>query len=89
MNHEAIYALYPEVVRIDDTEGAFDINGNKIIIDELLVSSWINPLLYKKLREKEYPSIEEQLDIQYWDKVNGTTVWIDTINSIKLKYPKG
>lgn len=43
---------------------------------------------YATLRLQEYPSREEQLDMMYWDKVNGTTVWEDTIQAIKDKYPK-
>jgi len=43
---------------------------------------------YATLRQQEYPSREEQLDMMYWDKVNGTTVWEDTIQAIKDKYPK-
>ena len=33
MNHEAIYKLYSTVVRVDDTAGAFDKDGNKVEID--------------------------------------------------------
>lgn len=40
-------------------------------------------------RVKEYPSIQEQLDMQYWDLVNGTNTWQDAINAVKAKYPKG
>ena len=43
---------------------------------------------YATLRQQEYPSREEQLDMMYSDKVNGTTVWEDTIQAIKDKYPK-
>jgi hypothetical protein len=43
---------------------------------------------YATLRQQEYPSREEQLDMMYWDKVNETTVWEDTIQAIKDKYPK-
>jgi len=43
---------------------------------------------YATLRSQEYPSRDEQLDMMYWDKVNGTTVWEDTIQAIKDKYPK-
>jgi len=43
---------------------------------------------YKEDRKAEYKSIEEQLDMQYWDKVNGTTTWQDHINEVKAKYPK-
>ena len=43
---------------------------------------------YDRLRVAEYPSREDQLDMMYWDKVNGTTTWEDTIQAIKDKYPK-
>lgn len=43
---------------------------------------------YQRDRAKEYPSIQEQLDMQYWDKINGTNNWQDAINAVKAKYPK-
>ena len=43
---------------------------------------------YKDLRISEYPSLEEQQDMQYWDAVNSTTTWKDKIAEIKTKYPK-
>jgi hypothetical protein len=43
---------------------------------------------YATLRQQEYPSREEQLDMMYWDRVNGTNIWEDTIQAIKDKYPK-
>ena len=39
-------------------------------------------------RALAYPSIVDQLDMIYWDQVNGTRVWSDTIGAIKAKYPK-
>lgn len=43
---------------------------------------------YAEKRIAEYPAIVEQLDMIYWDGVNGTTNWQDKIAEIKLKYPK-
>jgi len=43
---------------------------------------------YATLRQQEYPTIQEQEDMKYWDEINGTTVWRDTITAIKDKYPK-
>lgn len=43
---------------------------------------------YAEKRQKEYPSLQEQLDMIYWDKVNNTSVWQNTITNIKEKYPK-
>lgn len=39
-------------------------------------------------RFNEYPSITDQLDMLYWDKVNGTNNWQTTIQAVKDKYPK-
>jgi hypothetical protein len=36
-----------------------------------------------------YPLIQDQLDMLYWDKVNGTTVWQDAIAKVKAQFPKG
>ena len=35
-----------------------------------------------------YASIAEQLEMQYWDSINGTTKWKDHIAAVKAKYPK-
>lgn len=43
---------------------------------------------YKKHRLREYPSVRRQLDMLYWDAINGTTTWMDAITKIKNKYPK-
>ena len=39
-------------------------------------------------RDRVYPTIQEQLDMQYWDKVNGTTNWQDAIAKVKADTPK-
>ena len=88
MNHKAIRALYSQVVIIDDETGAFDAEGNQIEIDLDLVNAWIDPNEYKYQRELAYPSIQEQLDMQYWDKINNTTTWQDAIDAVKAQYPK-
>jgi len=43
---------------------------------------------YQRERATAYPSIQEQLDMQYWDKVNGTTNWEDAIAKVKSDTPK-
>ncbi len=43
---------------------------------------------YQRDRAAAYPSLAEQMDMQYWDSVNGTTVWADTIAAIKAAHPK-
>ena len=43
---------------------------------------------YQRDRADAYPSIQEQLDMQYWDSVNGTTTWSDAIAQVKADHPK-
>jgi hypothetical protein len=85
MNHNAIYKLYPTVVTIDDTAGAFDAQGNKVEIDMTLVNAWVDPEAYKYKRAAEYPSIADQLDKIFHD---GIDEWKETIQAVKDKYPK-
>jgi hypothetical protein len=39
-------------------------------------------------RANNYPSLADQLDLQYWDKINNTNKWEEAINAVKTKYPK-
>ena len=71
----------------------FDNNPNKITIDQIKTKKAELDKIdeaneYKMKRKKEYPRIEEQLDMQYHDLKNGTTTWEDAIKSVKVKYPK-
>jgi len=43
---------------------------------------------YAESRLREYPSINDQMDMLYHDQLNGTTTWRDTIAAVKEKYPK-
>jgi uncharacterized small protein (DUF1192 family) len=43
---------------------------------------------YQRDRAVAYPSIQEQLDMQYWDSINGTTTWQDAISTVKSQYAK-
>jgi len=50
------------------------------------IQAKINENQYQRTRV--YPSIGDQLDMQYWDNVNGTTNWEDAIAKVKLDNPK-
>ena len=83
--------------------GGFAIDGNGVVtfsegttpvteqaIQEEMTriqSVWDN-VQYQRDRAAAYPSIQQQLDMQYWDSVNGTTTWQDAINAVKAQYPK-
>ena len=71
-DHDAIRKAYPDAVTIDDTHGAFKLDGTKIdlvqsVIDAARVE--LNKLNYQRDRAIAYPSIQEQLDMQYWDQM--------------------
>ena len=43
---------------------------------------------YIQARQEAYGSIADQLDMQYWDNVNGTTTLKDHIAQVKSDNPK-
>ncbi len=90
--HKAIRAIHSSVVTINgdtqETIVAKDNSGNDVSINWTQVNAWTNPDQYKIDREVAYPSIQEQLDMQYWDSVNGTTTWKDAIAKVKSDNPK-
>jgi len=83
--HSAIIQLNTSVVKIiGDT--AYDVDGNEVSYDQTAVDNLIASKQYQE--DRQYPSIGEQLDMQYWDSVNGTTTWKDAIQAVKDSNPK-
>ena len=39
-------------------------------------------------RDRQYPSIGDQLDMQYHDQLDGTTTWKDAVAKVKSDNPK-
>ena len=87
MNHLAIYKLYPQVVTVDDTAGAFDAQGNQVSIDLTLVNAWVDPDQYKYQRASEYPAIGDQLDA-LWKGGDAAAEMLAKVQAVKSKYPK-
>ena len=103
LDHEAIYKAYAgTVVSISDDNGAFDKDGNAVTLEQskidaarISLNNEIAATLYQKQRTGEagttdtiYLPLDQQLDMQYWDSVNGTTTWKDHVAAVKAKYPK-
>ena len=81
---EAIMILYPDVLDVDANGIAWISSGIEKTVDA-------DALALKKVqlaRAAAYPSLEEQMDMQYWDSVNGTTTWKDAIAKVKSDNPK-
>tara|TARA_R100001015_G_C4559215_1_gene119406 strand:+ start:553 stop:834 length:282 start_codon:yes stop_codon:yes gene_type:complete len=89
LDHNAIYKAYPTVRTIDDDEGAFDIDGNSVTLEQSKVDSArieLDKEIYKDKRQQEYPHWSTQLDYIYH---NGVEKWkTDMVDPIKKKYPK-
>jgi hypothetical protein len=84
MNHESIYATHPTVVTIRG-DVAYDKDENIVEYNEATVQAYIDANAYKGLRQKEYPSIPDQLDTLYH---SGLDAWKAQIKTVKDKYPK-
>ena len=87
MNHNAIYALYPQVVTVDDGTGAFDAQGNRVEIDMDAINAWVDPNAYKAQRAAAYPPIGEQLDA-LWKGGDAAADMLARVQAVKLEYPK-
>ena len=43
---------------------------------------------YARARAEAYPSIGDQLDMQYHDQTEGSRTWLDAIEAVKEAHPK-
>ena len=56
--------------------------------DTISINEKLNAIeAVRQARKDAYPKLEEQLDMQYWDSVNGTTTWKDKVAEIKAAHP--
>ena len=80
-DEQSITGLYPGclIIRTERTVGPSDPDPRTD--DEKAVA-------YRDQRRIAYPPIGDQLDMIYWDQINGTTVWRDTITAVKTAHPK-
>ncbi len=77
-----------DINQITWLNGTTPIPANEILAKQQELIAEYNSNQYQRDRAKAYPSIQEQLDMQYWDKVNGTNNWQNAINAVKAQYPK-
>jgi hypothetical protein len=88
MNHDAVYAMYSQVVTIDDVDGARDAQGNKVEIDMDAVNAWVDPNAYKAKRKAEYPPMTDYLDGVVKGDQEQIEKYIADCLAVKAKYPK-
>ena len=92
LDHDAIRKAYPEVVYLNDDTGAFKADGTQITLVQsdidaarTTLDAEYNAQEYARNREKEYPSVVDQLDLIYH---SGIDAWKAKIKETKDKYPK-
>ena len=89
VNPNAEFSINAEDInQITWHNGTTPIPVNEILAKQQELIAEYNSKQYQRNRAKAYPSIQEQLDMQYWDKVNGTDNWEQAINAVKAQYPK-
>ena len=84
---EELKPMYMQMANGDLVEYT-DSQYNQRIQDEkeVLLDEYNNG--YKTARQEAYGSWQQQMDMLYWDEVNGTTTWKDHIAQVKTDNPK-
>ena len=103
LDHEAIYKVYSDCVRIDDSLGAFKADGSQITLVQsdidaarVTLDAETAAVKYKTDRTTDgsttYDTIGNQLDMLYADmlagKLDTTGTWATQIKNVKDSNPK-
>jgi len=84
-----IEAAKPLYKQVNNERFEFTDDDYAQAVTDLANSKWQEQEFgYIQARQEAYGSIAEQLDMQYWDSVNGTTTWKDAITKVKTDNPK-
>lgn len=88
-NGNEFNSMFKKAVGVDEHETAImSSDPKKFGVTWSQVEEKINATQYQRDRISQYPSIQDQLDMQYHDQVNGTTTWKDSIAKVKSDNPK-
>ncbi len=93
---EALRTIHPNAQNTEGKAGSIvakDSNNDVIVLDETKINAEVDRIEAEWIakeyqRARQYPSLGDQLDMQYWDQVNGTTTWKDAIAKVKADHPK-
>jgi hypothetical protein len=95
MRHQAIYKTHATVVRIDDTAGAFDAQGNQVTVDEDAVAAEIQRLQPIKAaeeasrkRQQAYIADADPLFFKWQAGESTEAEWKAKRDEIKQRFPK-
>jgi hypothetical protein len=84
---DAIYKLYPQVIR---TVGniAYDANNNVVVYDAEAVQQYVDAHAYIAKRAAEFPPITDYLDGVVKGDQEQIDAYIAACQAVKTKYPK-
>jgi hypothetical protein len=75
-----------------DAQGVDNVTASEVIAKEGDYDTWLTSVRALQAtyaaREEAYGSFGDQLDMQYWDQVNGTTTWKAHVAKVKSDNPK-
>jgi hypothetical protein len=84
-----IEAAKPMYKQVNNERLEFSDSDYEQAITDLANSKWNDQQFgYIQARQESYGSVQDQLDMMYWDGVNGTTTWADHIAQVKADNPK-
>ena len=84
-----IEAAKPMYAQVNNERREFTAAEYDQAIIDLANSKWDTQQFgYVRARQEAYGSVQDQLDMQYWDSVNSTTLWADHIAQVKSDNPK-
>jgi hypothetical protein len=95
---DAVKSLFPECnhgysVLEDTGVESWGGKGDKPSLESLKaeqtrLQTLYDSLQYQRSRATAFPSIADQMDMQYHDQLDGTTTWKDAIAKVKSDNPK-
>lgn len=91
------YVLLPELPTVGSIVGMIEVEGefdsawtgkeNCVFYEDGTIT-FIENADYAEKRIAAYPSLRDQMDMQFHDAANGTTTWNDAIVAVKAAHPK-
>ena len=84
-----VEAAKPLFKQVNNERLEFSASDYEQRVTDLANSKWNDQQFgHIQARQEGYGSIADQLDMMYWDGVNGTTTWSDHIAQVKSDNPK-
>ena len=87
LNHEAIRALYPQVVTIIDNTGIYDADGGEVVVDSALVNLKSEQLQAEKQRAAAYSAEADPLFFKAQRGEVSMDDWTAKVEEIRQRYP--